>query len=413
MQDDEKSDEEQNNNPNRGAEVAGRGERDDKADRNPPRSSTRASATSILPDIVRETEGLRGLFPDAALGAFGQAVQVLDRYRGDLGRTISAQIAREPIDLVSKLGISGFNVVMPESFLGAAKTFIGIGFPDAVLPATFGAKLAERHLIRMKAGLEMADMFSGAFARDLQTAISIASLIDTDTSSLARLSPSSGVGRAAVLAVDAFEAATKSVLAVDLTGPAVARIPLAGSTTAWGVRAAIRIADNDTTSTPRESLHLLAVDSAVVGPVPVLVALRTRILALPGGEHIIEKLDGGWQSVRSGGRNAGSMAAHSFQETLDHTLRALAPNEAVFEWRRLQGRPDSDLHDGKPTRPCRMAFIVRNDPSRLGTLKSFVKSLDLLGRELQGDKHGLEVPDSAQLVPLGLMLEALLEWLLL
>ncbi|MCW2957945.1 MAG: hypothetical protein JWP18_748, partial [Solirubrobacterales bacterium] len=148
--------------------------------------------------------------------------------------------------------------------------------------------------------------------------------------------------------------------------------------------------------------------------IELFAALRTIDVS------IVAFIEGGWDDVRRSGSAAPSKIAHCVVEAVDHTLRALAPSEAVLSWLHRDGRqPAKGMLDqkGNPTRPAKVAYVLRDRPGDRRLVQSQEQALgSLVGRILdqaQGIKHAPGAATVMQAQMLLVTVEALLMQLVL
>ena len=150
----------------------------------------------------------------------------------------------------------------------------------------------------------------------------------------------------------------------------------------------------------REAGELLedeVVEPWIAGPQRSRDVLFARLGALDAA--IPELLQAAWDQVESKGPAAASMASHAVVETLDRTLRAVAPNEAVLAADAGGHLPKNSTYDkdGKlaPTRTGRIAFALlerRSGETKLvaAQTKSLSNTVSIVHQELQSGKHASE-----------------------
>jgi hypothetical protein len=124
--------------------------------------------------------------------------------------------------------------------------------------------------------------------------------------------------------------------------------------------------------------------------------------------------------VQRSGSAVPSKIAHCVVEAVDHTHRALAPNEAVRAWLHRDGRqPGKGMLDqkGKPTRPAKVACVLRDHPGDRRLAQSQEQALgSLVGRILDQAQSIKHAPGAATVMQAQMLLvtvEALLMQLVL
>lgn len=124
-------------------------------------------------------------------------------------------------------------------------------------------------------------------------------------------------------------------------------------------------------------------------PFDSLVRESRAVLVTRLDEHCpgaSEQLLGAWERLEKPGPAAVSQAADSIVELVDRTLRSLAPNDEVLLWHADEGRPEDELHQGRPTRRLRVFYIFRSagHPDRAAAAADHLIALCQLA---QGEKH--------------------------
>ncbi len=106
----------------------------------------------------------------------------------------------------------------------------------------------------------------------------------------------------------------------------------------------------------------------------------------------VPKLKGAWHALTSDGPDAASQAANSGVETLDWTLRTIAPDEAVLAWREGIGKYEDEVEakNGKPHRRLRVRYIVRDYGLDSDGVAMITMMVTKCLNELQGIKHGVD-----------------------
>jgi Predicted pPIWI-associating nuclease len=141
-------------------------------------------------------------------------------------------------------------------------------------------------------------------------------------------------------------------------------------------------------------------ERALLGPASFAEALRESLGSLD--PRLPRRLDGAWERVSRRGPDAASQAAHSLMETIDWTLRLAAPTSTVLAWHAAEGRPDKELHNGKPTRPLRVEFLLRGRPGEAGAARLHLRALSNLVSVIESHKHSADEADIeavARLIP--------------
>jgi hypothetical protein len=141
-------------------------------------------------------------------------------------------------------------------------------------------------------------------------------------------------------------------------------------------------------------------ERALLGPASFAEGLRESLRSLD--PRLPRRLDGAWERVSRRGPDAASQAAHSLMETIDWALRLAAPTSTVLAWHAAEGRPDKELHNGKPTRPLRVEFLLRGRPGEAGAARLHLRALSDLVSVIESHKHSADEADIeavARLIP--------------
>jgi Predicted pPIWI-associating nuclease len=234
----------------------------------------------------------------------------------------------------------------------------------------------------------------------------IAAFIGQQDNLLAGLLPLADVARGVSLATRAWQD-TVRVTPVDSAGLYLPRLQIAGRGTGWAIQAGgVALTEPDD-----EKVAALEVEASVsLGPTVASADLRVRLSDLD--RSLPARLDGAWERIYNGGADAGSQAANSLMELIDWTLRLLAPEADVLAWYSSEHRPDTELHEGTPTRALRLRYVVRNHPEKNSALNLYLKAVQELVGVIQSPKHALTASSEKTLAPVALTLEGLLHFLL-
>ncbi len=141
-------------------------------------------------------------------------------------------------------------------------------------------------------------------------------------------------------------------------------------------------------------------DSGLLQPESFALALREKLRSL--SPRLPQRLDGAWERVSRRGPDAASQAAHSLMEAIDWTLRLAAPAPAVLAWHAAEGRPTKELNEGEPTRPLRIAWLLRERPREAKAARLHLRAIDDLVGVIQSYKHSdneADVEAVARLIP--------------
>jgi len=128
--------------------------------------------------------------------------------------------------------------------------------------------------------------------------------------------------------------------------------------------------------------------------------------------RLVPKLKGAWDRVGSPGPDGVSQCATSVVELIDWFLRTAAPEDEVLRWHGKEGRPEEELHDGRPTRALRAKFLLRDRQPDGPLASAYVQALVTIGAELQGMKHADAGSDTAPLARLLPTVEAVFTFVL-
>ena len=105
-------------------------------------------------------------------------------------------------------------------------------------------------------------------------------------------------------------------------------------------------------------------------------------------EDLPAKWDGAWHAVGSAGPAAGSQAANSAIETLDWTMRQVAPDEAVLEGLKDRGlKPELDT--GKASRREKLEYLTQTH-SMPRIAQDYIGCTVRMIGVLQGSKHRID-----------------------
>lgn len=131
---------------------------------------------------------------------------------------------------------------------------------------------------------------------------------------------------------------------------------------------------------------------------------------------IVAFIEGAWDDVERSGAAAPSKIAHCVVEAVDHTLRALAPPEAVTTWLHRNGRQPTKTEldqSGRPTRPARVAFVLRARPGDRRLAQTQEQALASLVSRVQEQAQGVKHAPGAATVTQARMLLVTVESLLM
>ena len=245
-----------------------------------------------------------------------------------------------------------------------------------------------------------------SLSAQIESIRSAANLVETHNALLAGLRPSIEVARPAVLATRAWQDVVRVTPPTD-DALYLPRLDVAGRTTGWAVHAGVVLTEQDDEELERIEAEVVA----SLGSRTASSQLRVGLAEID--ERLAEKLDGAWERIIRGGADSTSQAANSLMELIDWTLRELAPNDAVLAWHSTEGRPAKELHEGKPTRPLRVRYAVRQYPEKNSSLNLYLKAVAELTDTIQGAKHGLDRNSRKALVPVAMVIEGLLHFLVI
>lgn len=187
----------------------------------------------------------------------------------------------------------------------------------------------------------------------------------------------------------------------------LAHVRMTGRGTAGVVEAGVLLTERDDLLVER----FRAEASVAIGPAGEYEDLRVGLAAVH--PDLPNRIDGAWERIRGGGADAAGQAANSLMEAVDWTLRLLAPDDDVLAWHASENRPDSELHMGKPTRPLRLRYAVRDRPEKLPALTLYVRTIQELVSVIQAPKHSVETRAVEALTPIAMTVEGLLYYLVI
>jgi hypothetical protein len=325
--------------------------------------------------------------------------------RDELSRIVSGAASSSGLLIVLRDArvIEGFRLLALEASEAISRALIG----PSMLSASLAAQMAE---VRLAAMFKEIDVRSIGRAHTSKVARvdsirRVAGLVDQQSALLAALRPQVHVARSAAFAIRAWDDVVR-VSALQRGTRLLDRLEVAGRGTGWMVHAGLLLAQ------PADGrVEELELDAAVVlGPAEASSDLRKRLAEI--SPSLCERLNGAWERITSGGEDAASQAANSLMETVDWTLRILAPDADVLEWHASQNRSIKDLSGGRPTRGLRLRYVVRAHPEKNSALNLYLKALGELVRAVQAPKHAIELESPRTLVPVALSVEGLLHLLL-
>jgi hypothetical protein len=340
-----------------------------------------AYAASMEP-ILRQAEEVReqmartisGLVSPALLAdAFGQASRV-------------SEMVRLPAAVVEMSALS-------HGLLG-----------DSMITASLAARSANAALLHAFSTTTALDLSRTTQAM-VASLTELGALVENQNLALARLHPGIEVARSVSLATRAWRDVVQTSRG-ERGSPYFGRAAVIGRGAGWAITSGIALTDS--TDEITDAVHIET--AAVLGAATTSATLREHLRALD--PRLCDRLDGAWDSITRGGPDAASQAAHSLMELVDWTLRQVSPDDQVLAWHKAGGRPQSELHEGRPKRTLRVRFAVRDKPDKEPSLFLFVRATSGLVDALQGPKHGQQAHRKEALAPVALTVEALLLFLL-
>lgn len=291
------------------------------------------------------------------------------------------------------------------SAVGAASR---VDFANSVLTGAWAGRPPDAWLTNSRA---MVQVVSGLQSINITLASQIgglghiAAFVEHHNSLLAAIHPFPEVAHPVGLATRALRNVFRDT-PTDATGRYVDRFEVAGRGTGWAVQAGIALSEEDEDRVDQYQLQA----SLALGPAGPSADLRDRLAEL--NPYLRVRLDGAWERINRGGPDGASQAANSLMELVDWTLRLLAPDNEVLAWHAADNRPAKELHDGRPTRPARVSFVVRNSPEKNSSLSLYLKAVQELAKLIQDSKHPIEVGRARALAPIALTVEGVLHFLL-
>lgn len=357
-----------------------------------------------LPELASVAEMIGGLFANGLNSTlpFKEILKVQEEF----GRIAAF------IDTSSKLAISEQALksltLYKAPTLAMATELSRITFGNSMITSNFAAQCADLRVVNLLAGIDLKKhaTINAELAAQIKGIQGIANLVKTQNNFLSGLSPVVEVARPAVWATRAWNNVVR-LTPSDVGTSYLERLDIAGRATSWAVHAGIVRTEED-----EDELGLLEDEAiSVLGVASASADLRRRLEEID--PQLCEKLDGAWERIHNGGRDATSQAANSLMEVVDWTLRILAPDNLVVAWHISDRRPAQELHDGRPTRSLRVRYAVRQHPEKSSALVLYLKTAQELAGTLQGTKHSLAKNGQQVLVPVAMLVEGLLHFVLI
>jgi hypothetical protein len=328
------------------------------------------------------------------------AVQAALDAREQLGRQVSNALGSRVLSAIN----SAEAIAPVSALISISETVTRSALGDSMLTSNIAAMAAESIVAEMQRSLITAQSVLGQLTADKLTLMEqTAHLVVLQNEQLMSLYPDVEIARPAALATQAWEGVLKAS-ADSGVGLYVEAIGHAGRTTGWTVSAGVLLTERST------GVELEGSVEEILGPAKASLELRTKLRAID--EQICLKLDGAWERINEGGTDAGSQAANSLMESVDWTLRTLAPEDEVLAWHDAQGRPSDEIVSGRPTRKLRFRYIVRDQPHKEPATDLYRRAVGDLVRAIQRPKHHLQATNPRALAPIALSVEGFLLFLI-
>ena len=324
---------------------------------------------------------------------FQKSMPVYDRFRSDFSRSLlrsgfldTLQQARLPV--TEGLQLQALYAGTELSRLLAGPTYL------SAVASAVEARERLVDIVRGPAWIKMLERpqldFLQTFSRDVSL---VTAGLDRNLGRLARAPGFLEVERSVAITTRAWDDIVRR-LPTKPSEDDAARLFGSGRGTLGLVTAgSLLVDDHDEASEDAETEELLSREG-------LDAQLRARLDDLHPG--LTSQLDAAWDRVRGAGPAAASQAAHSLMELVDWSLRSAAPDADVLAWHSAEGRPESELHQGRPTRSTRAKFILRERPDDRTAARLYLRALNDLVETVQGFKHDLEDRDVlavARLIP--------------
>lgn len=285
--------------------------------------------------------------------------------------------------------------------LGVAEQLSSIVTGHSLLAGTLAAQLADARVVQLS-GLSNA---IAATSREQLVGLSqVSKLVERQSAVLAAFRPAIAIARPIVFATQAWESVTDITKLLD--DRQLPRLQMTSRGTTGAIEAGLLLSEPDEETLERRRAEF----SATRGPAEASMLLRTRLTEVH--PDLLTRLDGAWERIHCGGADAASQAANSLMEALDWTLRLLSPDDHVLAWHADEGRPEKELHNGKPTRTLRARYAVRLQPEKQRAAELYIKSVQEFVTVIQSSKHSVETRSADTLASVALIVEGVLYFLI-
>jgi hypothetical protein len=374
-----------------------------------PASEQGTKSELIVELSSRHRDALKSLVQTDVLRSI-QPFHNLLKYRETVGREFAALASGGVFEVVDQLRKS-LAATYQQPLLASVEALSRASFGNSMITGDIAAQLANIQVAQVLGAInnkQIAAMQAGVLAQ-IESIRTSAMLIETHSRLLTGLAPLVGVARPVVLATRAWQDVVRRTPqgegGVNLQRY-LQRLDVGGHMTGWAVHAGVVLTEPD----GEELVRIEAEISTALAPGVASTELRQRLREIDLG--LAEKLEGAWERITNGGPDSTSQAANSLMELIDWTLRLRAPNELVIAWHAKDKRPTDELYDGKPTRSLRIRYAVRHQPEKRSSLNMYVKTVQELTALIQGTKHTIDGGSRKALVPVAMVVEGLLYFLL-
>jgi hypothetical protein len=346
-------------------------------------------ALSWVADLANES---RRQFDQLLASGWLSFLREQEKLRADMVRQFERSFVPQWLSLVKER--ERWLAQMSQPALSVMEGFSRAGTGNLMLTANLAAELASARVRLWE-----------SFSPQMAVVRELARMVEHRTALLTSLRPLPEVSISVALANRAWQDVVR-VTPQEATARHVNRLEVVGRGTGWAIQAGVSLAERGEVTV----VSMEADASVVLGPAAASAELRVRLSQLH--PTLAARLDGAWERIRQGGAHAASQAAHSLMETIDWTLRLLAPDAETLAWHAAEKRAGSELHDGRPTRTLRVRFAVRNQPEKNSGLDLYLKATGELVGVIQNPKHALVANHERTLAPVALTVEGLLLFLL-
>lgn len=354
--------------------------------------------SQAVAELQRFREGvLRSVLP----------IEDLLKYRDNVGQQVAALASAGMLETIEQFR-KNIAASYQEPMLKSLEVFSRATLGNSMITGDLAAQWANLRVGHILDHVDVAQFAAvqASLSAQIELIRSAAHLVETHNGLLTGLRPPIEVARPAVLATRAWQDVVRLTPPID-SSPYLPRLDIAGRATGWAVHAGVVLTEQDDDELDRIEAEV----ATSLGSRSASNELRVRLAEID--RRLAEKLDGAWERITEGGADSTSQAANSLMELVDWTLRFLAPNDAVLSWHAAESRPAKELHEGRPTRLLRVRYAVRQYPEKNSSLNLYLKAVQELTGTIQGAKHGLDRNSRKALVPVAMVIEGLLHFLLI